>query len=179
MTPSLSTASPLGRPILRIVRRLSPSALMCVMHPLPGPISTISQLRSGKRTGPSGALKFRAKNMLSRTGQERSWRQKRKLRQRMLARSGPPCRLMTRQRSVPPAEQTQSSERGEKPNYPRENCQSCVPRNSLLPLCGSEFQSLATNAAPSTNQVRAGRDAQDADRAVGNGPVMRSAIRGL
>jgi hypothetical protein len=61
--PSLATASPLGRPILPIVRRLFPSALMCVMHPLSGPISTTSQLRSGNRTGPSGALRFWAKTI--------------------------------------------------------------------------------------------------------------------
>src|SRR5580698_4867167 len=55
MTPSASTAKPFGRPVCLITDLVRPSALIRVTQPRPAAASTISQLPSGKATGPSGA----------------------------------------------------------------------------------------------------------------------------
>src|SRR5712692_4455850 len=63
MNPEESTASPFGSPVTATVRRVLPSALICVTQPR-SPPSTTSQVPSGKATGPSGKNKPAAKTSL-------------------------------------------------------------------------------------------------------------------
>src|SRR5580700_3233904 len=61
ITPSSSTANPLGRPVFRMTDLVLPSLLSHVTQPRSAPPSTINHVPSGKATGPSGACRSPAK----------------------------------------------------------------------------------------------------------------------
>src|ERR1700733_1817786 len=61
ITPAASTAKPFGRPVCLITDLLRPSALNQLTQPRSAAASTISQVPSGKATGPSGAPRPPAK----------------------------------------------------------------------------------------------------------------------